>query len=249
MEEFDSLEKELVVSGRLPVHIAIIMDGNRRWAERHNLPVEEGHKAGVRAVKRVVRYCGKLGIKVLTLYTFSSENWRRPKGEVAALMNLLKTTTENELDELMSNNVKLIVSGDVQALPFASRSVLLLAVSRTKNNSGLILNLAVNYGGREEILRAAKHIAKDYCDGKLNLEELDEQTFERYLYHPELPYPDLIIRTSGENRLSNFLLWQSAYAELYVTKTLWPDFDEKELLLALLDYSKRERRFGGRNVP
>lgn len=248
MDEIASLERQLLDSKRLPVHIAIIMDGNRRWALKHNLPVEEGHRAGVRAVKKIVRYCGKIGIKVLTLYTFSSENWKRPKSEVNALMELLKITTESELDELMSNNVKLVISGEIRELPLASRSVLELAMSRTRNNTGLILNLAINYGGKEEILRAAKLIAKDYRNGKLDIDKLDESTFEKYLYHPELPFPDLVIRTSGENRLSNFLLWQSAYAEFYVTNTLWPDFDEKELLLALIDYSKRERRFGGRDA-
>jgi len=248
-KSFADIESEIISSGRLPAHIAIIMDGNRRWADRHGLPVEEGHKAGVKAVKKIVRYCGKLGIKVLTLYTFSRENWRRPRDEVSALMHLLKITSESELTELMENNVKLLVSGEIEELPFASRSALKYVISQTSTNTGLVLNLAVNYGGREEILRAARQIAKDCLAGKLKPEEITQEIFESYLYHPELPYPDLIIRTSGENRLSNFLLWQSSYAEFYVTSTLWPDFDEHELILALHDYIHRERRFGGRNVP
>ncbi|MGB9561490.1 MAG: isoprenyl transferase [bacterium] len=248
MEEIEQLERALISYGRLPLHIAIIMDGNRRWAEQHQLSPEEGHKAGVRAVKKIVRYCGRLGIKVLTLYTFSKENWKRPAKEVSALMRLLKITSENELGELMENNVKLIATGEIQELPLPSRKALLYAISKTKENTGLILNLAINYSGKEEIIRATRLIAKDYKAGKIDLVRLDEKTFENYLYHPELPPPDLIIRTSGENRLSNFLLWQSSYAEFYVTKTLWPDFDERELLIALIDYSRRERRFGGRNA-
>ncbi len=230
----------------IPKHIGIIMDGNRRWAERRGLSTQEGHRAGVKAVKRVVRASGEIGIDVLTLYTFSLENWRRPKSEVSALMDLLRITAKRELDELMENRVKLRVLGELSDLPFASRKAMEYAIKKTASNTGLILNLALNYSGKQEILRATRMIVQNCIQGKLSPEEIDENIFENYLYTRGLPAPDLIIRTAGEMRLSNFLLWQSAYAEFYVTPVLWPDFDKDELIKALQDYSQRERRFGGR---
>ena len=231
---------------KLPRHVGIIMDGNRRWAERRRLPVKEGHKAGVKSVKRIVRIAGEIGIEVLTLYTFSKENWSRPPKEVASIMTLLRTTIKEQLGELMENNVKLKVLGELAQIPFASRKVMEYGIKKTASNTGLILNLALNYGGKEEILRATRLIAKDCVAGKLGVQTIDEKVFESYLYTVGLPSPDLIIRTANEFRLSNFLLWQSAYAEFYITPTLWPDFDKKEFLKALAEYSRRERRFGGR---
>ncbi|MEA3297097.1 MAG: polyprenyl diphosphate synthase, partial [candidate division Zixibacteria bacterium] len=201
---------------RIPVHVAIIMDGNGRWAAMRNKPRTFGHEAGVMAVRKVVRAAGDIGIKYLTLYTFSIENWKRPRGEVAALMSLLSRTTRSELDELIRNDVKFITTGRISGLSSSRRRVLNQAVDRTRGNKGLVLNLALNYGGRTEILDAVKAIANIVKAGRMEPHEIDEELFSTFLYTAGLPDPDLLIRTSGEKRISNFLLWQTSYTELYI---------------------------------
>ena len=229
---------------RIPKHVAIIMDGNGRWAALRNEPRTFGHEAGVKAVKEVVRASGELGLKYLTLYTFSVENWKRPKAEVDALMSLLSRTTRDQLSELIKNDVKLITTGRVGGLSTARRAVLAEAVKRTRNNKGLVLNLALNYGGRTEILDAVKAIANSIKAGMIDLPDINEELFSSFLYTAKIPDPELLIRTSGEQRISNFLLWQTSYTELHIIDTLWPDFGRKELYEAIIDYQKRERRFG-----
>jgi undecaprenyl diphosphate synthase len=229
---------------KLPVHVAIIMDGNGRWAKKRDLPRTDGHEAGVSAVKRVVKVSAQIGIKILTLYTFSIENWKRPREEVTSIMRLLTRTTRHEIDELNRNNVRLITTGQIEGLSFTRRQVLQSAMEKTKNNNGLLLNLALNYGGRTEIIDAVRAIAKGVKSGHIKPNEIDEKLFANYLYTAGLPDPDLLIRTSGEKRLSNFLLWQTSYTELYITDVLWPDFDEDDLIKAIVNYQMRERRFG-----
>ncbi|MEE8403849.1 MAG: isoprenyl transferase [candidate division Zixibacteria bacterium] len=229
---------------RIPVHVAIIMDGNGRWAAQRNRPRTFGHKAGVEAVKKVVRSAAEIGVKYLTLYTFSSENWSRPATEVAALMQLLTRTTKNAINELIENDVKLITIGRINGLPQKKREVILEAIERTRDNKGMVLNLALNYGGRSEILDAVKAIANSSRAGMLDTKDITEELFSRFLYTVDLPDPDMLIRTSGVKRISNFLLWQTSYTELFITDELWPDFGRKELFEAILDYQKRERRFG-----
>ena len=236
MEEID---KE-----KLPRHIAIIMDGNGRWAKKKSLNRISGHMKGVDAVREVVTACRELGIKVLTLYAFSIENWRRPKDEVTALMGLLEEYLLKEREEMVQNNIRLCAIGRLEDLPADLLNTLRETIKKTEHCSEMILNLALSYGGRAEILHAAKGIVSDLQKGKMKLEEVTEQRFCQYLWTWGLPDPDLLIRTSGELRISNFLLWQIAYTELYVTETLWPDFDRKELLKAIADYQARERRFG-----
>jgi undecaprenyl diphosphate synthase len=237
-------EKILVRSDRIPVHIAVIMDGNGRWAAERNKPRTYGHEMGVKAVREVVKATSELGVKLLTLFTFSVENWKRPIQEVTALMSLLSRTTRNELDELIKNDVKLITTGRIKGLSRSRREVLEAAVRRTRDNKGLVLNLALNYGGRMEILDAVRAIANSVKAGVLDISEIDESLFSDFLYTANMPDPDLLIRTSGEKRISNFLLWQTSYTELYIIDTLWPDFGRKELFEAVLDYQQRERRFG-----
>jgi len=239
LSEVKSLPQE-----RIPIHVAIIMDGNGRWAKRRNLPRTEGHRAGIAAVKRIVRFAPQTGVRVLSLFTFSTENWRRPRDEVKTLMNLLRDTTLKELNELIKNRVRLVVSGRFDELPWEQRAVLSRAMKMTKNGDLLTLNLALNYGGRAEIIDATRSIARMVKNGELEPEDIDERIFAKNLYTAELPDPDLLIRTSGELRISNFMLWQTAYTELYFTEVLWPDFDEVEFCRAILDYSRRERRFG-----
>ncbi|MBO8130345.1 MAG: isoprenyl transferase [Candidatus Marinimicrobia bacterium] len=243
-EELEKLRKEVLERGDLPRHIAIIMDGNGRWAKERGLPRIAGHNEGINSVREVTRECGQIGIEVLTLYTFSVENWARPKSEVNALMNLLLRTIQNEIGELMENNVKLVTIGHLEDLPEKPKQGLLEAIEKTSNNTGLILNLAISYGGRLEIIDAVKQIAKMVKDGRLEPEDINDNIFSQYLYTRDLPDPDLLIRTSGESRVSNFLLWQIAYTELYITPVYWPAFRRKELLTAILDFQKRERRFG-----
>jgi len=234
---------------RVPSHIAIIMDGNGRWAKKHNRRRIEGHREGAKAIRKVVRFCGELGIKIVTLFAFSTENWERPKREVQALMNLLLRFLRREIDNLKKNNIRLLVSGEVEMLPARVQSELSKAINATKENNGLILNLALSYGGRQEIVRACRQITREVSEKHKRIEDIDEEFFQGYLYTAGLPDPDLLIRTSGEFRVSNFLLWQIAYSEIYVTPVLWPDFGRQDLLLGLIDYQKRERRFGRlRNV-
>jgi len=241
--EYEELLK-LIDKKRLPQHIAIIMDGNGRWAKRHNRRRIVGHLEGTKAIKRIVKFSGEIGIRILTLFAFSTENWNRPKREVRALMNLLYKFLRQETNSLQKNNIKLIVSGQVERLPAKVRVELSKTIDATRENSGLILNLALSYGGREEIVRACREIAKQISNESKKLKDIDEQSFNNYLYTTGLPDPDLLIRTSGEFRISNFLLWQIAYSEIYVTPVLWPDFNRRDLLLALIDYQNRERRFG-----
>jgi len=243
-QEIINLREQVLAQGELPRHIAIIMDGNGRWAKKRGLPRVAGHNEGINSVREITRECGKIGIKVLTLYTFSIENWSRPESEVTYLMTLLLRTIRNEVQELHKNNVRLTLMGHLADLPDDPLKGLLDGVEKTNRNTGLNLNLALSYGGRAEILDATRAIARDVREGKFEPKNIDEHLFSSYLYTRDMPDPDLLIRTSGELRISNFLLWQMAYTELYVTDTLWPDFRNKELLLAIRDYQKRERRFG-----
>lgn len=220
------------------------MDGNGRWAERQGLQRTAGHRAGVAAVKRVVSAAAEAKIEALTLFTFSVDNWGRPKREISAIMRLLYETTRNELKEMAAKNVRLIATGDIDGLSPTRRRALKEAIHRTRANTGLVLNLALNYSGRAEILHAVRRVAKEVLDRKLRISEIDESIFAAHLQTNGLPDPDLLIRTSGERRLSNFLLWQTSYTELYVTDTLWPDFGEDDFFRAILDYQSRERRFG-----
>ena len=230
---------------KMPTHIAIIMDGNGRWAKSRFLPRTAGHKAGVETIRKVVKEADRLGIQYLTLYAFSTENWKRPKLEVDALMNLLVTYLRNEIDELHKNNVKLTAVGDFEKLPEACVKELHSAMDKTKDNTGVHLNLALNYGGRNDIREAVVEIAKEYKEGKISLEDITEERIKKHLSTGEIPDPDLVIRTSGEQRLSNFLLWDIAYSEFYYTDIHWPDFDGEELEKAIYAYQKRDRRFGG----
>ncbi len=235
---------ERIDKEKLPQHIAIIMDGNGRWAKKKSLSRIKGHMKGVDAVREVVTACRELGIKVLTLYAFSVENWKRPKEEVDALMKLLKEYLLKETDEMLKNNIRLRAIGRISDLPPEVQETLAWSIKKTEQCSGMILNLALSYGGRSEILNAVQGIVSDLQKGKIKLEELTPQRFSNYLWTHEIPDPDLLIRTSGEFRISNFLLWQIAYTELYVTETLWPDFNRDQLLKAIAVYQSRERRFG-----
>jgi len=239
-----ALLEELDLS-KLPDHVAIIMDGNGRWAKKRGLPRIMGHKAGVETIKRIVRLSSDLGIKYLTLYAFSTENWKRPKDEVSFLMRLLIEYLNKELKELHDENVKVNAIGRISELPQAAYECLLNAMAYTSGNTGLVLNLALNYGGRMEIVDAVNNIIKDINDGKLQRNSsIDQNIFISYLYTASMPDPDLLIRTSGEMRISNFLLYQIAYTEMYFTDVYWPDFSDEEYLKALIDYQKRQRRYG-----
>jgi len=230
---------------RLPRHVAIIMDGNGRWAQRRHLPRIAGHRAGVAAAREAIETCARLGLEVLTLYAFSTENWRRPQTEVQFLMRLLQESVRKELPSLRDNNIRLQIIGRIHQLPVAIRHKLAQAVEETAANTGMRLVVALNYSGRAELVDAfAALLRQSSGPGREEL-RIDEHTIAQHLYTAGLPDPDLLIRTSGEMRLSNFLLWQIAYTELYVTETLWPDFDRCSLLEALLDYQRRERRYGG----
>jgi undecaprenyl diphosphate synthase len=231
---------------RLPVHIAIIMDGNGRWANRRSLPRVAGHRAGVGPVRSTVETCARLGIKVLTLYAFSVENWKRPRAEVETLWRLLRYYLKRELPDLQNNGIRLQAIGKLNALPAPVRRELDSVVEATSGNRRLLVNLAINYSGRSEILDAINSVIEDARrQGRLDALHVDEGLLASHLYTASSPDPDLLIRTSGEMRISNFLLWQIAYSELYVTDTLWPDFNRTELLKAILDYQKRDRRYGG----
>jgi undecaprenyl diphosphate synthase len=245
MTDLDRLKHDILErKDRLPVHIAIIMDGNGRWAAMRDKPRTFGHEAGVKAVREVVRASAALGVKYLTLYTFSVENWARPADEVNALMSLLVRTTLDEMEELMKNDVKLMTIGRLDGLSEEQRAVIDEAVKRTRDNAGLELILALNYGSRSEILDAVRAISKAVKAGMIDYNNITEDLFSEFLYTANIPDPDLLIRTSGERRISNFLLWQTSYTELNIVDTLWPDFGEKELYECILDYQGRERRFG-----
>jgi len=234
----------LIDRKRLPQHIAIIMDGNGRWAKKHNRRRIVGHLEGTKAIRKIVEFCSETGIKILTLFAFSTENWDRPKREVYALMNLLSRFLRQEINNFQKNNIKLLAFGQIERLPTKVRIELAKTIDATRGNRGLILNLALSYGGREEIVHACREIARQVSNRRKKAEDINEEFFNNYLYTTGLPDPDLLIRTSGEFRISNFLLWQIAYSEIYVTPVLWPDFNRQELLLALIDYQRRERRFG-----
>jgi undecaprenyl diphosphate synthase len=240
----DQLQAAIEAQGNLPRHIAVIMDGNGRWAKKRFLPRVAGHRAGRHSVRRCVDICGRLGLDALTLYTFSQENFNRPEAEVKALWMFLQETLGAERDELQERNVRLTACGDLERMPAKARIALQQVIDDLDANTGLTLNLALAYGGRQEIIHAALHLARRLSAGELTPDQVDEREFARGLYTAALPDPDLVIRTSGEARLSNFLLWQAAYAELLVTPVLWPDFDEREMLLAIADFQNRERRFG-----
>ncbi|MCF7824256.1 MAG: isoprenyl transferase [Candidatus Marinimicrobia bacterium] len=240
----EKLKSEVLSHGELPKHVAIIMDGNGRWAKAKSQPRIFGHKAGVKTVRKMTELAGELGLETLTLYTFSSENWNRPKMEVSALMNLLLDTITKEVDDLDRNNVRLTVIGDLDSMPAGPRKGMLDGIQRTAKNTGLNLNLALNYGGRQEILHAVRAIGQAIEEGKLTSSQIEDKTISDYLYTAKLSDPDLLIRTSGEFRLSNFLLWQLAYTEIFVTPVYWPAFTEKDFLEAISNYQKRERRYG-----
>ena len=240
----DDLELK-IDKDNLPEHIAIIMDGNGRWAKKRNLPRTMGHKAGVETIRRVIKEADRIGIKYITLYAFSTENWRRPQEEVTALMKLLVQYLKSEVKELHKNEVVLRVLGDITALADECRKEIEESIELTKNNTGLVLNFAFNYGGRDEIIRAVKNVVDDVQEGKINKENITQELFANYLYTKYSPDPDLIIRPSGEQRLSNFLLWQCAYSEFWYSNINWPDFSEKDLQQAIYDYQNRDRRFGG----
>jgi undecaprenyl diphosphate synthase len=230
---------------RMPVHVAIIMDGNGRWAARRKLPRIAGHRAGADAVRRTVESAARLGLDCLTLYAFSTENWKRPRLEVRALMDLLMEFLRKELKSLRDNNIRFRLIGRGDGLHISVLEQIRRAELATMQNTGLRLNIAINYGGRTELVDACRRVAAEVAAGRLRPEEINEQVIESKLYTNMLPDPDLLVRTSGEARISNFLLWQIAYSEIYITETLWPDFSEGDFLSALIEYQKRERRFGG----
>ena len=237
----DEILARQVNSERLPAHVAIIMDGNGRWAAQRHLPRVEGHRAGTEAVRETVESAARLGINVLTLYAFSIENWKRPAAEISTLMMLLKRYLRSELKTLLSNDIRFQVIGRIEELAPDIQDELRDAIERTATNGGMLFNIALNYGGRAEIVDAARRA----MESGVRPEDLDEDRFASFLYTAGQPDPDLLIRTSGEMRVSNYLLWQIAYAEIYVTETLWPDFRRQHLLEAVLAYQKRDRRFGG----
>ena len=240
----DVLRDKVSANGNLPKHIAIIMDGNGRWARLKNLPRAAGHKEGINSVREIVRVCGEIGVSHLTLYTFSSENWSRPKTEVSAIMKLLLSTIKKEISNLDDNNVKLSTIGNLGELPRDTQKNILDGVEKTKSNTGLNLILALSYGSRQELIRAIKRTFKRVKELNLEIDNIDETLLSSELYTADIPDPDLIIRTGGEYRLSNFLLWQSAYSEILISETFWPDFRESDLLNSITDYQNRQRRFG-----
>ncbi|MEP0860962.1 MAG: isoprenyl transferase [Ignavibacterium sp.] len=240
----EKLQNELKKSGEIPKHIAIIMDGNGRWAKKRGLPRVAGHKRGVDTVKDIVEACAEIGVKYLTLYTFSTENWKRPKEEVSTLMRLLLNSLRDRVDELCENDIRLTTIGDTDSLPYEVQKQLKADIERTKNNKKMILNLALSYSGRWEIIEAVKKISRAVEKGDLKPDEINEQLFSKFLTTKDLPDPDLVIRTSGEFRVSNFLLWQIAYSEFVITDIYWPDFNRHHLYESIRAFQKRERRFG-----
>jgi len=232
----------------IPRHVAIIMDGNGRWAQQRRLPRIEGHRAGAESVRAIVRACGELGIDYLTVYALSSENWNRPRAEVAALMHLLEFYLQREIPELNKNNVRLAAIGRIHELPGSAQKQLQKSIEALSKNTGLTLILSLSYGSRAKIVDAVRSIAQEVKAGRLDVADIEEKVISQHLYTRGIPDPDLLIRTSGEMRVSNFLLWQISYAEIYVTETLWPDFRKPELIKAIEDYGKRHRRFGRVNT-
>lgn len=249
-EIFPNIPKDIDISeldiDNIPVHVACIMDGNGRWAKSRGKIRLQGHKAGVESVREVIRTASALGVKFLTMYSFSTENWSRPKDEVNGLMDLFTKSIFSEMDELHKNNVKMQILGDISALPQKTRNAFKIAVDKMENNTGMVLMPAINYGSRKEILRAISLFNKENLNNKKKLLEGPTETeLSNYMYTKNVSDPDLLIRTSGENRISNFLLWQIAYSEIYVTDVLWPEFDRYEFLKSIIAYQKRNRRYGG----
>jgi undecaprenyl diphosphate synthase len=240
----EKLQEKLKKTGEIPVHIAIIMDGNGRWARRRGLPRAAGHKRGIETVKDIVKACAQIGVKYLTLYTFSTENWNRPKDEVSTLMRLLVRTLRKEVNELNENDVKLMTIGDVEALPNEVQKELHDSMQKTKDNKRMTLNLALSYSGRWELLKAIREIVEQAAEGKLKTEEINEECLSGFLNTKNIPDPDLLIRTSGEFRVSNFLLWQIAYTEFFISDVYWPEFKRTDLYEAIKNFQGRERRFG-----
>lgn len=237
--------KSKIDFNNIPEHVAIIMDGNGRWAKKRFLPRTAGHSEGMKRVVDIVEFSEELNIKYLSLYAFSTENWKRPKEEIAGLMKILIQYIETELEKIHKNNVKIQTMGDLYKLPKAPREEVERAVELTKNNTKMVLNIGLNYGGRDEIVRGIKNILEDVKMGNISEEDINTETFSNYLYTKDLPEPDLLIRPSGEQRLSNFMLYQMAYTEFWFSDVLWPDFREEDLCKAIIDYQKRNRRFGG----
>ncbi len=233
-----------IESNRVPNHVAIAMDGNGRWAEKRNKPRLYGHKIGAKSVREIVEAAGELGVKILTLYAFSSENWNRPEGEVSGLMTILKNYLESELSRMLRNNIRLTCIGDLERIPAGVRSVLLDSIEKTSKNNDLILNLALSYGSRDELVYATKRIAEKCVRQEMDAAAIDQQVIADHLYTAGMLDPDLLIRTGGEKRLSNFLLWQASYAEIVFTETMWPDFRKEAFYHAIGEYQRRERRFG-----
>ena len=238
------LQDELKKNGDIPFHIAIIMDGNGRWAKKRGLPRVAGHKRGVKTVREIVEACAELGVKYLTLYTFSTENWKRPKDEVSTLMRLLLKSLKDRLDELNKNDIKLTCIGNIDSLPTVVQKQLFEDIEKTKNNKRMTLNLALSYSGRWELLEAVKKISGDISAGKLSIDSITEKCISDHLTTKNIPDPELLIRTSGEFRVSNFLLWQIAYSEFVILDVYWPDFSRQHLYNAIKEYQTRERRFG-----
>ncbi|MBT9170484.1 MAG: Isoprenyl transferase [Actinobacteria bacterium] len=233
---------------RIPQHVAIIMDGNGRWAQKRGLPRIAGHREGIEAIRRILKIAVEIGVRYLTLFSFSTENWNRPEVEIDGLMELFREAFKRELDELNRNGVRLRAIGHCQKFPPDVYRSILEAEKITKDNNRLFLYLAVGYGGRDEIVDATRKIVDNVVAGKIHKEEIDKELFQRYLYAEDCPDPDLLIRTSGELRISNFLLWQVAYSEFYFTETLWPDFDRVDFLKAIISFQKRKRRYGGADL-
>ncbi|MDK2824132.1 MAG: undecaprenyl diphosphate synthase [Clostridia bacterium] len=243
-----NIEKKDILKKPLPKHIAIIMDGNGRWATKRGLPRVAGHRAGVESLKNIVEFCLEINIPYLTVYAFSTENWKRPREEVNTLMNLMVEYIQKELEILDKNGVRINPIGKLDDLPVYTLEYITNAYLQTKNNNRLVLNVALNYGGRAEIIQAVRMISENVKKGILTIDEVNENLFSQYLYTTNQPDPDLMIRPSGEMRISNFLLWQLAYTELWVTNVLWPDFKPHHLIKAIYDFQNRERRFGGLNL-
>ncbi|MBT7310818.1 isoprenyl transferase [bacterium] len=243
----NSLEqlRETVATGIIPVHVAVIMDGNGRWAKKRFMPRVAGHRAGRQSVRRIVTASKKAGISYLTLYTFSKENWKRPEAEVKALFMFLEEFLDSEVSELNSQNVRLTATGDLDSIPEHAKKALYSAIEQLADNDGLVLNLALVYGGRAELVHATRQILGRVVSGEIAVDDIDEELISENMYSADIPDPDLVIRTSGEYRLSNFLIWQAAYSEIHITDVLWPDFSEQDLLLAMIDYQSRDRRYGG----
>jgi undecaprenyl diphosphate synthase len=236
---------EILDGDNIPIHVAVIMDGNGRWAQKRGLPRVAGHHSGMKNVKKITMAANSIGVKVLTLYAFSTENWKRPKEEVDYLMKLPLEFFPKEIEELIANNVQIRMTGWQEGLPHYTLKAIQDAIEQTKHNTGLILNFALNYGSRKEMLSGVKQIAEDVQSGKIKIEEIDESIFSNYLLTHHLPDPDLLIRTSGELRISNFMLWQLAYSELWFTDLCWPEFTEQDFYEAVQEYQRRARRYGG----